>query len=415
MVTTRLHAADVVGDARLDLAGARAREEREREPLQVPVDLRAQVVHHALADEVGEPRLRRRRARRWRSRWRSSRRPASAAGRGPSPGSPRRGCPAAGTARSSPALPRRRSDARTAAKSGRGTGGRRCGATPPAVMRRGPKLRTARAPGPARGPRSIVMTGWNVICSRTSSGTSSRSPRLRSGRITVGEAGRVRGEHLLLEAADRQHPALQRDLAGHADRVLDGAPGEQRRQRGGHRDAGARAVLGDRAGGHVDVELACPSKASSSMPELVRVAAHVGERDPRRLLHHVAQLAGEHEAVLALHLRRLDEQHVAADAGDREARGHARHRRAHRRLLEHLLAAERVAHDAPSVDRDRAPRPCRTRSASRSCAAPSRARARGCARPPRGCTRHTRCGRISSVTVTSSSRRPLRSRWRGHR
>ena len=38
VVTTCLHAADVVGDARLDLAGARAREEREREPLQVAVD-----------------------------------------------------------------------------------------------------------------------------------------------------------------------------------------------------------------------------------------------------------------------------------------------------------------------------------------------------------------------------------------
>ena len=53
-----LHAADVVGDARLDLAGARAREEGEREPLQVAVDLRAQVVHHALADEVRQPGLR---------------------------------------------------------------------------------------------------------------------------------------------------------------------------------------------------------------------------------------------------------------------------------------------------------------------------------------------------------------------
>ena len=52
-----LHAADVVGDARLDLARAGAREEREREPLQVAVDLRPQVVHHALADDVGEPGL----------------------------------------------------------------------------------------------------------------------------------------------------------------------------------------------------------------------------------------------------------------------------------------------------------------------------------------------------------------------
>ena len=52
-----LDAADVVREPRLHLAGARAREEREREPLQVPVDGRAQVVHHALADLVREQRL----------------------------------------------------------------------------------------------------------------------------------------------------------------------------------------------------------------------------------------------------------------------------------------------------------------------------------------------------------------------
>src|SRR3954451_6259901 len=37
----------------------------------------------------------------------------------------------------------------------------------------------------------------------------------------VGEPGGMRREHLLLEPADRQHSPLERDLAGHADRVLD--------------------------------------------------------------------------------------------------------------------------------------------------------------------------------------------------
>ena len=69
-----LHAADVVRDPRLHLAGSRAREEREREPLQVPEDRRAQVVHHALADLVREQRLDHARARRSRSRSRSCRR-----------------------------------------------------------------------------------------------------------------------------------------------------------------------------------------------------------------------------------------------------------------------------------------------------------------------------------------------------
>ncbi len=52
-----LNAADVVRDPRLDLAGPRAREECEREALQVPEDRGAEVVHHALADLIGEQRL----------------------------------------------------------------------------------------------------------------------------------------------------------------------------------------------------------------------------------------------------------------------------------------------------------------------------------------------------------------------
>ena len=52
-----LDAADVVGDPALHLPGARAREEREREPLQMPVHLGAQVVHDALPYAVGQQRL----------------------------------------------------------------------------------------------------------------------------------------------------------------------------------------------------------------------------------------------------------------------------------------------------------------------------------------------------------------------
>src|SRR3954453_20724140 len=57
-----------------------------------------------------------------------------------------------------------------------------------------------------------------------------------------------RGERLLLEPADGQHAAGQRDLAGHRDVVAHRTRGGQRAQRAGHRDAGARAVLGDGAG-----------------------------------------------------------------------------------------------------------------------------------------------------------------------
>src|SRR3954451_21926174 len=85
---------------------------------------------------------------------------------------------------------------------------------------------------------------------------------------------------------------------------------------------------------------------------MVGVRPHIRERDPGRFLHHVAELSGEHEPVLALHRRRLDEEDVAARAGHREAGRDAWHRRALRRLLVEPLAAERLAHEL-EVDRDR--------------------------------------------------------------
>src|SRR6185437_8664580 len=53
-----LHAADVVRDPRLDLPGTGPGEERQRQPLQMPVDGGAQVVHDSLADRVRKEGLR---------------------------------------------------------------------------------------------------------------------------------------------------------------------------------------------------------------------------------------------------------------------------------------------------------------------------------------------------------------------
>ena len=260
-----------------------------------------------------------------------------------------------------------------------------------------------------------VITGWKLICLAHVRGHVVEVAAVALGQDHVGQPGRVRGQHLLLEPADRQHAALQRDLAGHADRVLDGAAGQQRRERRRHRDAGARAVLRDRARGHVDVELASLEARPASMPSSLGVRAHVGERDPRRLLHDVAELAGQRRARRSPFIAvGLDEQDVAAGAGHGEAGRDAGHRGALGRLLEELLPAERVAHGV-EVDRDRRLGRRPTRSASRSCAAACRARARAGGRRPRACTRRRPCAAPSSAIATSSSRRPLRSRWRGHR
>ena len=69
-----------------------------------------------------------------------------------------------------------------------------------------------------------------------------------------GQPGPVGGQHLLADAADGQHPALQGDLTGHAQHRAHRHVAEQADQRGGHGDPGGRPVLGDGAGRHVDVE-----------------------------------------------------------------------------------------------------------------------------------------------------------------
>jgi hypothetical protein len=62
-------------------------------------------------------------------------------------------------------------------------------------------------------------------------------------------------EDLLLDAADGQHLAAQRDLAGHRHVAADLASRERRDHRGRDRDAGRGPVLRDRALRHVDVDV----------------------------------------------------------------------------------------------------------------------------------------------------------------
>ncbi len=67
------------------------------------------------------------------------------------------------------------------------------------------------------------------------------------GQEHRGQPGPLRGQQLLLGPADRQHPAVQGDLAGHPDVGADRPAQRHRRQRRHHGDAGRRAVLGHRA------------------------------------------------------------------------------------------------------------------------------------------------------------------------
>ena len=178
---------------------------------------------------------------------------------------------------------------------------------------------------------STFSTHTILSLSRASAGMSSRSRRLRAGSMHRRDARAQRGQHLLLDAADRQHEAAQADLAGHRDVVAHDPPGEERRERDEHRDARARAVLRRRARGHVDVDVRLLEHVRRDA-ELLRARLDERQRGLRAFLHHVAQLSGQDELAVARHARRFDEQDVAADRRPRETGRDARTRRLASRL-----------------------------------------------------------------------------------
>ena len=151
----------------------------------------------------------------------------------------------------------------------------------------------------------------------------------------------VGGEHLLLEAADRQDVAAQRDLAGHGDVAVDLAPRLGRDHGRGHRDAGGRAVLRHGAFWQVDVDVVLLVEVLRQA-EGIGAAADVGERGLRRLLHDVAELARQDELALALKHGDFSRQDRTADFGPGHARRDADLRLLLRLRLQELHAAEEV-------------------------------------------------------------------------
>ena len=93
-----------------------------------------------------------------------------------------------------------------------------------------------------------------------------------------------------------------------------------REQRRGHRDAGRRAVLRDRSLGDVDVDVEDGVEVGIESEQL-RARADVRQRRARRLLHHVAELAGQRQVALAARERDFGRQDLAADFGPGQAGG----------------------------------------------------------------------------------------------
>jgi hypothetical protein len=102
-----------------------------------------------------------------------------------------------------------------------------------------------------------------VSAFRTSGDTSFQVARVGARQQDPLDAGPVRAEHLLADAADRQHLPAQRELAGHGRVPTDRQAREEGRERGEHRHAGRGAVLGHGAGRHVDVQVVVLNSSSS--------------------------------------------------------------------------------------------------------------------------------------------------------
>ena len=71
----------------------------------------------------------------------------------------------------------------------------------------------------------------------------------------AGETAAVRGEHLLLDAADREHLPGEGDLAGHGQVAADRAPRQRGHQRRRHRDPGRGPLDRRRVGLHVQMDV----------------------------------------------------------------------------------------------------------------------------------------------------------------
>lgn len=123
---------------------------------------------------------------------------------------------------------------------------------------------------------------------------------------------------LLLDAADGEDEALEGDFAGHGELAAHGFAPQQGSQRGEHCDPRRGAVLGDGAGGDVNVEVLAGEEVIGQA-EAIGVRVQVGARGLHRFLHHVAELAGQGQAALALGGGGFDEEDIAAGGGPGEA------------------------------------------------------------------------------------------------
>ena len=146
------------------------------------------------------------------------------------------------------------------------------------------------------------------------------------GLVALGQNHRldahpVGGQHLFFDAAHRQHLAPQGYLTRHRHVGADGLVQKQRCQSHHHRNPCRWTVLGDGPGGDVQVDVVFLEEVAVNA-QFLGFGADVAEGGLGRFLHHVAQLPGEDEPLLAGHLGGFHEEHIAAGGSPGQARRH---------------------------------------------------------------------------------------------
>ena len=128
--------------------------------------------------------------------------------------------------------------------------------------------------------------------------------------------------------------------------------GDRREQRRRHRDAGRRAVLRDRALRDVDVDVELRVEVGIEAEQL-RARADVAERRAGRLLHHVAELAGERQVALAAARARLRSRESRRRLRSRPGRSRGRSPPRRASAAERNFALPRSSRTFGAVDRER--------------------------------------------------------------
>ena len=205
------------------------------------------------------------------------------------------------------------------------------------------------------------------------------------GQQHLRDARTFRAEHLLLEAADREHLSGQRDLAGHRQIRIGFEADQHRRDRRRHRDAGATVRPSEplRPGRECECR-AWRSNRLASPSSLERERRNETAACALSFITSPSWPVSD-EFPGARHRLRLDEDDVAADRRPDHAGRDADRSDALLHLVE-VARALQILDQILRLDRG----PCTAdsrRSCARSCGTPYRSRVRDYGRRPRACSR----------------------------